>query len=278
VDKGLCLPEILEAVLITRIINGEEVRIDPGAIIGPEMIDLPPWTMGSLFAGIGGFDLGFERAGFKTKWQVEIDPYCRKVLEKHFPHAKRYNDVREVGAHNLEPVDVICGGFPCQDISNAGKRAGIEGERSGLWSEYARIVGELRPRFVVVENVAALLGRGIGRVLGDLAEIGYDAEWEIISAADVGAPHLRERVWIVAYPDALCLRPQGFWPSAEGPWSREQFEGLVQTELRLSLPSGKSGGVRDGVSGRVHRLKALGNAVVPQIPELIARRLSAVSA
>jgi hypothetical protein len=85
VDKGLCLPEILEAVLITRIINGEEVRIDPGAIIGPEMIDLPPWTMGSLFAGIGGFDLGFERAGFKTKWQVEIDPYCRKVLEKHFP-------------------------------------------------------------------------------------------------------------------------------------------------------------------------------------------------
>lgn len=114
--------------MITRIINGEAVSMDPGAVIGPEMIDLRPPTMGSLFAGIGGFDLGFERAGFKTVWQVEIDRYCRKVLERHFPHAKRFNDVREVGARNLEPVDVICGGFPCQDISNAGKRAGIEGD------------------------------------------------------------------------------------------------------------------------------------------------------
>jgi DNA (cytosine-5)-methyltransferase 1 len=108
--------------------------------------------------------------------------------------------VREVGAHNLEPVDVICGGFPCQDISHAGKRAGIGGERSGLWGEYARIIRELRPDYVIVENVGALLVRGIDVVLRDLAEIGYDAEWDIISAAAVGAPHLRERVWIVAYP------------------------------------------------------------------------------
>ena len=157
------------------------------------------FTMGSLFAGIGGFDLGFERAGFRTEWQVEIDPYCQRVLKKHFPHAERFGDIRECGKHNLKSVDVICGGFPCQDISNAGKRAGIEGERSGLWSEYARIIRELRPRYVLVENVAALLGRGMGVVLGDLAEIGYDAEWEIISAADVGAPHLRERVWILAH-------------------------------------------------------------------------------
>ena len=156
-------------------------------------------TVGSLFAGIGGFDLGFERAGFETAWQVEIDPWCRKVLAKHFPSAERFEDVRTVGKHNLRAVDIICGGFPCQDISNAGLRAGIDGERSGLWSEYARIIGELRPRFVLVENVAALLGRGLGRVLGDLAALGYDAEWEIISAADVGAPHLRERVWVLAY-------------------------------------------------------------------------------
>src|ERR1700689_2914339 len=123
-------------------------------------------TLGSLFSGIGGFELGFERTGkIKTVWQVEIDDYCRRVLGSHWPAVSRYSDVREVGKHNLRPVDIVCGGFPCQDISNAGKRAGIDGERSGLWSEYARIVRELRPRFVVVENGAALLGRGMERVL-----------------------------------------------------------------------------------------------------------------
>ena len=155
---------------------------------------------GSLFSGIGGFDLGFERAGIRTLWQVEIDPYCRRVLAKNFPGSERFSDIRECGAHNLAPVDILSGGFPCQDISNAGKRAGIDGERSGLWSEYARIIRELRPRYVVVENVAALLGRGMGRVLGDLAALGYDAEWQSIRASDVGAPHRRERIWIVAYP------------------------------------------------------------------------------
>ena len=117
--------------------------------------------MAHSFSGIGGFDLGFERAGIETIWQVEIDEYCRKVLARHFPHAQRFSDIRECGAHNLTPVDVLSGGFPCQDISVAGKGAGIEGERSGLWTEYARIIGELRPRYVIVENVAALLGRGI---------------------------------------------------------------------------------------------------------------------
>lgn len=154
---------------------------------------------GSLFAGIGGFDLGLERAGMECAWQVEIDPFCRKVLEKHWPHVKRYEDVREVGKHNLEPVDLICGGFPCQDISNAGKRAGIDGERSGLWSEFHRIICELRPRYALVENVAALLGRGMGRVLGDLAACGYDAEWEILPACTFGAPHIRERLFLLAY-------------------------------------------------------------------------------
>lgn len=156
--------------------------------------------IGSLFSGIGGLELGLEWAGVgHTVWQVEQDPFCRAVLAHHWPDAVRHNDVRTVGAHNLEPVDVICGGFPCQDISYAGKGAGLSGERSGLWSEFARIVGELGPQFVVVENVAALLTRGIDAVLGTLADLGYDAEWSTLRASDVGAPHRRERVFIVAH-------------------------------------------------------------------------------
>lgn len=158
-------------------------------------------THGSLFAGIGGFDLGFERAGIKTVWQVEIDPFCRKVLAKHFPEAERFEDVRKVGIGTLSTVDVVCGGFPCQDISVAGNMLGIqEGERSGLWFEMRRVVSELRPRFVCVENVSNLLAGDVGRVLGDLAALGYDAEWECLSAAIVGAPHIRDRVFILAYP------------------------------------------------------------------------------
>jgi len=261
-------------------------------------------TMGSLFAGIGGFDLGFTRAGFDVAWQVEIDPWCRKVLAKNFPKAERYADIRECGAHNLSAVDVVCGGFPCQDISNAGLRAGIEGERSGLWSQMWRIIGELRPQFVLVENVAALLGRGMGRVLGDLAEIGYDAEWEVVSAADIGAPHLRERVWIVAYSDSqlrgrnnlrdyaqrckfrdepLCeseglgakvsnsvrlrkLQPQG---RVSDEWERTRYGDWWSSEPALDR-------VAYGIPDGVDRLRGLGNAVVPQIPELYARKIREV--
>ncbi len=165
-------------------------------------------NVGSLFAGIGGFELGLERAGFEIAWQVELDPYCRAVLEERFPAARRFEDVRTVGAETLDPVDLICGGFPCQDLSFAGKGAGLAGSRSGLWSEFARLVRELRPGYVLVENVPGLLtGKGkrwdrapVGRVLGDLAEMGYDAEWACLSAGEFGAPHLRKRVWIVAYP------------------------------------------------------------------------------
>lgn len=158
-------------------------------------------TIGSLFAGIGGLELGLERAGLgPTVWQVEQDAYCRSVLAKHWPDADRsVTDVCEAGAANLEPVDVICGGFPCQDLSYAGKGAGLDGARSGLWFEYLRIIRELRPRFVVVENVSALLTRGLDVVLGTLAESGYDALWTSLRAADVGAPHRRERIFIVAH-------------------------------------------------------------------------------
>lgn len=155
-------------------------------------------TVGDLFSGIGGFSLGLERAGMRTAWFAETDPFASAVLRKHWPGVPNHGDVRSVRTGDVERVDVLCGGFPCQDISVAGSGRGLEGERSGLWFEYARIIGELRPRYVIVENVAALLGRGLDRVLGDLAAIGYDAEWHVIPAAAVGAPHRRERVWIIA--------------------------------------------------------------------------------
>ena len=155
---------------------------------------------GSLFSGIGGIDLGFEMAGIKTVWNCEIDEWCRDLLKKRFPDAKQYQDVKEIGKHNLESVDIISGGFPCQDISVAGKGEGLDGKRSGLWFEMWRIISELRPSFALIENVQLLTKRGGTRVLSDLAEIGYDAEWQIISAAGVGARHLRKRLWIIAYP------------------------------------------------------------------------------
>lgn len=161
--------------------------------------------IGSLFSGIGGLELGLECAlrdgGFdvETTWQCEQDPWCRGILARHWPSAVRYDDVRGVGAGNAPRVDVLCGGFPCQDVSYAGKGAGLAGERSGLWYEFARIVRELRPRIVVVENVAALASRGLDTVLGSLSEAGYDAVWFDVRASDVGAPHRRERLFIVAW-------------------------------------------------------------------------------
>lgn len=197
-------------------------------------------NVGSLFAGIGGFDLGLERAGMRVTWQVELDPYCRAVLARHFPEAERFEDVREVGAESLAPVDLICGGFPCQDLSPAGRGAGIDGARSGLWAEFARIVCELRPRYVLVENVPALLtGKGkrwdwapVGRVLGDLAEAGYDAEWACLSAREFGAPHLRKRVWIVAYP----ARDAEARPAAESGPERQRARSSRASSRARELP------------------------------------------
>ena len=165
-------------------------------------------TVGSLFSGIGGFDLGFKRAGMRTAWFCEQDEFCRAVLAHHWPGVPCYPDITELRGADVDPVDILCGGFPCQDLSVAGAGAGLAGARSGLWSEYARLIGELRPRYVVVENVAALLARGLGTVLGDLAALGYDAEWDCIPASAVGAPHQRDRIWLVAYPDGDELREQ----------------------------------------------------------------------
>jgi len=240
-----------------------------------------PLPLLDLFSGIGGYSLGLERSGLcKTVAFCEIDPFCRKVLKKHWPEIPQYDDIRELtaarlAADGIERPRAICGGFPCQDISVAGRGAGLAGERSGLWREYARLIGELRPDLVLVENVSALLGRGLGTVLGDLAALGYDAEWAIISAADVGAPHERERLWIVAYADSARLSglvldgdsiPRLLDPqnanignlvaiSRGGAW-QDDFKDLFVDD---GLPSWV---VRGGV-------RAMGNSVVPQIPELL---------
>ena len=159
-------------------------------------------TIGSLFSGIGGFELGLERAipNSKTIWQVEQNKYCHTILSKHWPGAKIYDDVRDITKDNVSPVDILCGGFPCQDISIAGKKGGIHAEKSGLWWEMLRIIGELRPRIAVLENVPNIIRLGGLDVLGSLASIGYNAEWTIISARMFGAPHLRKRWFCVCYP------------------------------------------------------------------------------
>ena len=154
--------------------------------------------IGSLFSGIGGLELGLEWSGLgETLWQVENDEYCRTILEKHWPGIRRLRDVREAGKHNLEPVDLICGGFPCQDVSAAGKGAGLRGARSGLWAEFYKIVHELEPEWVIVENVASGATRWVDTIRGGLELIGYETFPIPLSATHCGAPHLRRRVFVV---------------------------------------------------------------------------------
>lgn len=236
-------------------------------------------TVGSLFSGIGGIELGLEATGgFKTLWQIEIDPYASRVLARHWPDVARFRELRECGVHSLAPVDLICGGFPCTDISSAGRRAGMQGEQSGLWAEMARIVGELRPRYVLVENVADLLVRGMGRVLGDLAALGYDAEWSMLSAAAFGAPHLRERVWIVAYPDGS--RQVGPWlpeggrsTTADVGWSSPRVFGATARPSGEWLPEPRVCRVAARYPVGVDRIGRLGGVAMPSIAEWIGRRI-----
>jgi DNA (cytosine-5)-methyltransferase 1 len=159
-------------------------------------------TFGSLFSGIGGFDLGFERAGMECLFQVEIDEKCQGVLSRHWPNVEKHRNVKEVSKDNLRSVDVICGGFPCQDLSVAGKRAGLAGSRSGLWYEFHRILAELRPQWVVIENVPGLLssngGRDFAAVLSGLADIGYLSAWRVLDAQYFGVAQRRRRVFVVA--------------------------------------------------------------------------------
>jgi DNA (cytosine-5)-methyltransferase 1 len=241
------------------------------------------------------------------RWQVEIEPYARCVLKRHWPHVKRYGDIRTLDGSELDPVDLIAGGFPCQDVSRIGAGAGIDGERSGLWSDFFRLVCRLRPRIVLVENVSGLLDGGIGRVLGDLAGIGLDAEWECVPAAAFGSPQLRERIFIMAYSGGQ--RSQGImqtWTAkiAVGRSGREyagvdtlpMLRGISMHDPygacpRLRMPTDRgmverplygqgwwaSGPpiyrVASGIRRRVDRIRSLGNSVVPQVAEWIGARI-----
>jgi DNA (cytosine-5)-methyltransferase 1 len=269
-----------------------------------------------LFAGVGGFDLGFERAGMRIVWQAEVEPYACAVLRRHWPHVPNLGDVRTITAGRAERPDVICGGFPCQDVSIAGRGRGIDGERSGLWREFARIVGDFRPDFAVVENVGAITSRGLARILGDFAAIGFDAEWHIIPAAAVNAPHLRERCWLIASnadrsairndeqrnaPERVDVRDSGqavavhsgeARPVADAAGVRMEGHRAAAFEVtfapilaRLLGRDHASGywhnwptepalcGIDDGVSHWAHRMRVLGNAIVPQIAEAIGRAI-----
>lgn len=226
-----------------------------------------------LFSGIGGFSLGLERTGgFKTVAFCEIDPFARRVLAKNWPEVPCYEDVRtltaeRLAADGLDGVDVICGGFPCQDISDAGRKSGIDGDRSRLWFEYARLIGDIRPRYAIIENSHALRGRGLDRVLNGLADLGYDAEWSVVTACAVGYAHVRKRLYLVAYPSGQWREQRGRLQFTEG---RDQARDVYQ---RLHQPEPPR--VAHGLPDRVDRNYALGNAVVPDIPELIGRALLA---
>ena len=295
-------------------------------------------TVGSLFSGIGGLDLGLERSGMEVIWQSEIDPYGCRVLKKHWPEVVNYGNIKEINWADVVRPDIICGGYPCQPFSTAGKRNGADDPRH-LWPWVREAISELRPKYAILENVRGHITLGLSEVLGELASIGYDAEWQIVSANSVGAPHLRERVIIIAYPvrelantdNSRCVhrQPQIFtadrWLNAlsvigsgstdvantskqhsdgkpnnardsERPKTLPQSGDSSRTEI-MANTNGTSrqlkqertirepdtrrrgwwqtepdvGRVANGVPSRVDRLRGLGNAVVPQVAELIGR-------
>ncbi len=229
-----------------------------------------------LFSGIGGLALGLERAGMHSAAFCEADPYCRRVLEERWPAVPIYDDVRTLTAARLRAdgiaVSAIAGGFPCQDISYAGFGAGLAGDRSGLFFEYARLIGELGPDIVVVENVSALLDRGMGDVLGTLSDLGYNAIWDTVTACAVGLAHMRRRVFIVAYANRL-----NGWPRFRDSFAREyralqtidRFESArARQRARMANPSALYGGA-DGLPYGMERNRGVGNAVAPDVAETI---------
>jgi DNA (cytosine-5)-methyltransferase 1 len=289
-------------------------------------------TIGSLFSGIGGFELGLERAipNSKTIWQCEQNAFAQKVLKKHWPDVPIYDDIKEIKHGSIDVVDIICGGFPCQDISQAGKGKGIaNGERSGLWFEMLRIIDMVRPRIAIAENVTAITqkGRGMDIVISSLAKIGYDVEWMDVRASDEGAPHQRERIFFVAYPNEIerhkkfgIVEKEKRKISKEVQYKRKHSNGSwntnpiddgkrcettnanmqhikeqpmhtisMETKRFFKCRSGENGrihkrnywqrtpiesaicGMDDGISHRVDRIRALGNAIVPQCSETIGK-------
>ena len=239
-----------------------------------------------LFSGIGGFSLGLERAGMETIAFCEFDEHAQKVLRKHWPDVPIHSDIRELDAKQFRgTVDVICGGFPCQDLSTAGKQVGFSGERSSLYGEMLRVIGECMPRYAIFENVTGLLtgdsGRWFGQFLYDLAQIGFDAEWHCVSASDIGAQHHRDRVWVIAYPcgsrSKVGLARQNVRQEGDTRISINLSNEIRRARRKPGMEGWSIepnvGRVANGVPNRAHRLKQLGNAVVPQIPEAIGRAI-----
>ena len=280
-------------------------------------------TVGSLFSGIGGLDLGLERAGMRVIWQSEIDPYACRVLKKHWKDVPNHGNIKEIDWDNVERPDVICGGYPCQPFSQAGKRQGTDDPRH-LFPWVLEAISRLRPRYAILENVRGHLSLGGTTVIASLASIGYDAEWRVVSAASVGAAHRRDRLFIVSYPNSSnapngreCTSVQGSCrgrsddrrgsqcnfgqvslgssgkTSSEVPDHERQRDGEYWIANDVTKISGR--GVFDsqgkegydgwkwweaeprvdrvayGVPNRVDRLRGLGNAVVPQVAEVIGR-------
>lgn len=235
-----------------------------------------------LFSGIGGFAYGLEQTGlYETVAFCEWDKKCQAVLEKHWPSVPKFSDIANLvyleggilhddldGSTVFTEVDVITGGFPCQDISLAGKGAGLEGERSGYWKHYKRLIQEIKPKGVIIENVSALRNRGLDQVLQDLHEVGYDAEWHCITASHLGATHQRDRIWIIAYSHSF--RRKGFKPleclSPYGQGGQGRKENLQQVYNNPfgrsnSIPQPLLRGVDVRLAGRMDRLKQVGNSV-----------------
>lgn len=275
-------------------------------------------TVGSLFAGVGGFDLGLEWASMKILWRVEKEDFCLKVLERHWPRSKRYSDIKEVNTNELETVDLICGGFPCQPFSIAGKQRGKEDDRY-LWPEMLRIIAGLKPRWVIGENVANFQRMGLDDAISDLESIGYTTWPVIIPACALGAWHRRDRVFIIAhsnrdrcdsggdYKRKRPIQSHEEWNSEKGhqEWNRGEYdsrkickdvsnpdsfgksqqEGCQQDQRRWISNCGQEsisgweywaaepgvGRVANGIPDRMDRIRAIGNAVVPQIVEVIGR-------
>lgn len=259
----------------------------------------PSISCGSLFSGIGGLDLGLENAGIEILWQCESDPYCRNILHRHWPDIPCFTNVKKIG-RDVEPVDLLCGGFPCQSVSSAGRRTGERDER-WLWPEFHRVIELLRPEWVLIENVQGLRTRGLQSVLEGLAGSGYDAEWDCLPASAFGAPHLRYRLFIVAYPGGELSRGErprvfkdGWWDHFEGSdyiashaaisrqerLPRAKFKKRKITVTRAGITHGRSWPLEPrvdrmayGVPYFMERTRALGNAVVPRVAEWIGHRI-----
>lgn len=240
-------------------------------------------TVGSLFSGIGGLDLGLERAGMTIRWQCEVDEFCARVLDEHWPDVPNLGDVKTIDWGTVERVDVLCGGYPCQPFSLAGLRRGATDARH-LWPHFRDAIRTLRPRYVVLENVPGHLSLGFDAVLADLASLGLDAEWEVIRACAFGASHTRARLFVVAYssgsdePGPLSRHPRETTRDYGRPESRGS--GCGESRPGRWLPEPTVDRMADGVPRGVVRpeLEALGNAVVPQVAEWIGRRLMGVAA